>query len=140
MDSNQDSNNIYAGLVDRVKASVIDGLMLLVFMISFSYVFSLFEDVPNALRLIALVFVFVLYEPIFTSVFGGTLGHLAHGLNVRKEGDETRNINVFAAIFRFVFKVLLGWISLLTVSSNAKQRAIHDLVGGSVIIYKKKSK
>ena len=73
----------YAGLPDRVKASIIDGLMLLVFMISFSYLFSLFENVPNSLRITAFLFVFVLYDPLF----GGTLGHLAHGLRVRKEGN-----------------------------------------------------
>lgn len=42
------------------------------------------------------------------------------------------------SVLRFVFKLLLGWISFLTVHANPKRRAIHDMVGHSVMIDIKK--
>ena len=37
-------------------------------------------------------------------------------------------------MIRYPVKLLLGWISFLTINSNPKRRAIHDLASGSVMI------
>jgi uncharacterized RDD family membrane protein YckC len=41
------------------------------------------------LRIAAFLFVFVFYDPIFTSLFGGTLGHIMFGIRVKGEDDES---------------------------------------------------
>jgi hypothetical protein len=43
------------------------------------------------------------------------------------------NINIFYSIFRYLSKLLLGWISLLTIHSDDYGRAIHDKIGNSVM-------
>lgn len=127
----------YPNIVDRVKAIFVDSIMMIVFMVLATYIFSMFDNVSDNVRMAAFIFIFFLYDPLFTSVFGGTLGHMAIGIRVKKEYDQTKNIIFPLAIIRFIFKASLGWISLLTVSSSKKKNAIHDLIVGSIVIYKK---
>ena len=127
----------YPGIFDRVKAIMADSLVIIVFMFVASYVFSLFESVPDYARIIAFVFIFLLYDPLFTSTFGGTIGHMMLGIRVKRESNEQKNILFPLAILRYIVKAFLGVISLLTVSSNEKNKAIHDYLVGSVVVYVK---
>jgi uncharacterized RDD family membrane protein YckC len=67
---------------------------------------------------------------------GATLGNYIKGIRVRQNGTVTQRINFFQAFIRYVFKMLLGWVSFLTIHSNPQKRAIHDIVAGSVMIRK----
>ena len=131
------TENNYPGVFDRVKAIVIDGIVMIVFLFVFSYVFSLFENVSDYVRIIAFVFIFFLYDPLFTSIFGGTIGHMMIGIRVKREKNEQKNILFPLAIIRFVVKAFLGIISLLTVLNNYKRKAIHDYLIGSIVVYAK---
>jgi uncharacterized RDD family membrane protein YckC len=126
----------YPGVSDRVKAILADSMVIIIFMFVAAYTFSIFNYVPDNARIIAFIFIFVLYDPIFTSLFGGTIGHFMIGLRVKREKNQMKNILFPMAIIRFFVKVLLGWISLLTVSGNKKRKAIHDYLVGSVVVYK----
>lgn len=125
----------YPGVLDRVKAMVTDGIVVVVLILGITYIFSYFEKVPDNAKIIAFVFIFLLYDLIFTSLFGGTIGHMLIGIRVKREINEEKNILFPLAILRFLVKVLLGWISLLTVTSNKKRKAIHDYLIGSVVVY-----
>jgi uncharacterized RDD family membrane protein YckC len=125
----------FPGVLDRVKAIVTDSVVMILFIMAITYAFSLFDNVPDNAKIIAFVFVFILYDPIFTSIFGGTIGHMLIGIRVKRESDETRNILFPLAILRFIVKASLGLISLLTVSGNKKGKAIHDFLVGSIVIY-----
>lgn len=127
---------IYAGIADRVKAVVTDSFVIVIFIVIVTYSFSAFEHVPDHGRIIAFVFIFFLYDPIFTSVFGGTIGHMMFGIRVKREKNQVKNILFPLAIIRFIVKASLGLISLLTVSGNKKRKAIHDSLAGSVVIHK----
>jgi len=126
----------YPGVAIRVKAVVSDSIVMLILIIIVTYAFSVFENVPDNARIIAFIFIFFLYDPIFTSVFGGTIGHMMFGLRVKREKNQMKNILFPLAIIRFLVKVSLGWISLLTVSGNKKRKAIHDYLVGSVVVFK----
>jgi len=127
----------YPGVFDRVKAIMTDSIVIVVFMFIASYVFSLFESVPDYARIIAFVFIFLLYDPLFTSTFGGTIGHMLLGIRVKRESNEQKNILFPLAILRYIVKAFLGVISLLTVTGNEKKKAIHDYLVGSVVVYVK---
>ncbi|MBL4715332.1 MAG: RDD family protein [Bacteroidia bacterium] len=127
----------YPKLIDRIKAAFVDVLVLLALMVAVSSIFSSFDNVPDGIRIAAFIFIFGLYDPIFTSMLGGTLGHMIIGIRVKKESNQKDNISFLLAIIRFIIKALLGWISLLTVTSNKKRKAIHDSVVGSVVVYNK---
>ena len=132
--------NPYALLPDRVKAAVIDAIVIVAGMYAISEVLALFDQVPDSVRMIAAIFLFLLYDPLMTSQFGGTIGHTYSNITVKKERDTTQNISFFAALIRFVLKATLGWLSLLTVTANDKKMALHDLAIRSVVLeFEKKS-
>ncbi len=133
------SLKMYPVLLDRFKAVFADTLILVILMKVITDIFSLFDNVPNSARSIAFIFLFILYDPLFVGIFGGTIGHRMNGIRVKKEANETENISLPLAFVRFSTKALLGWISLLTVTSNEKRKAIHDSIVNSVVIYKKES-
>ena len=126
----------YPGVLARVKAVMVDGILLLIFLVIASSIFSQLNDAPDYVRMLVFVLIFVLYDPILTSSTGGTIGHHIIGMTVRKVSDEKSNINFLMAIIRFIIKSSLGWASLFTVMANEKRRAIHDFVAQSVVTYK----
>ncbi|WP_297096633.1 RDD family protein [uncultured Draconibacterium sp.] len=129
-------NQNYPGVFVRVKAVIVDSVLLLVFMLGIVDLFDQFDNVPYFLRLAAFVFIFLLYDPIFTSTFGGTIGHFLVGIRVKRANNPEKNILFPLAIVRYIIKALLGWLSLITVSGNKKAKAIHDIAVQSVVIYK----
>lgn len=115
---------------------MVDALFLLIAMMVISQLLGLFTHVAEAVRISLFVFLFLVYDPLLTSFLGGTLGHLVIGIRVKKESTERTNISLLAALFRFIIKSTLGWISLLTVTGNKRKRALHDLLSGSVVVCK----
>ncbi|WP_167619505.1 RDD family protein [Maribellus sediminis] len=126
----------YPGVSLRVKAVVTDSVILVILMIGATYLFESMTHVPDLLRVAAFVFIFLLYDPLLTSTAGGTIGHMLFGIRVKRAKHPEKNILFPLALIRYIVKVLLGWISLLTVSGNKKGQAIHDLLVKSVVIYK----
>lgn len=124
----------YPLLLDRVKAAFIDGLVIIAMMYAVTEIFAFFDDVPNYAKIIAAVFIGLLYDPLLTSFYGGTIGHSFCKIGVRKDNESDNYINFPIAILRFIVKWFLGWISLLTVAGTEKRKAIHDYVGNSVVI------
>lgn len=124
----------YAILPSRIKAVVIDAIILIASMYLISELFASFETVPEYVRMAVFVLVVLLYDPIFTSMFGGTIGHSRSGITVRSESNHSKYISFPLAILRFVLKTFLGWLSLLTVTSSENRQAIHDLAAKSVVL------
>ncbi len=129
--------NTLPGVLDRVKAAFMDGIVIVLMMVAAKYAFSGFENVNDTFRAAVFIFIFVIYDPLFTSLFGGTLGHAANGICVKQDINHGKNINFLFALLRFATKFLLGWISLLTISTNDKRKAIHDHLVGSMVLYRK---
>ena len=124
----------YALLPDRIKAVVIDSVLVTIAMYAVSEILSGFDNVPNYVRIVIAVFLLFLYDPIFVSLYGGTIGHSYSKIRVKRDSDSTRNISFPMAIVRFLIKATLGWLSLLTVTSAEKRKAIHDLAAKSMVL------
>ena len=129
---------VYPSISDRVKAVFTDTFIMVIFMIIATFIFSFFENIPDNARMVTFIFIVFLYDPLFTTFFGGTIGHMMNGIRVKREKDESKNIILPLAFFRFIFKTFLGWISLLTVTGNKKRKAIHDMIVRSIVVYNKK--
>lgn len=123
----------YPQLTDRVQATFIDTILIVIMMFVFAGILDKFENVPDWVRISLFVSLFMIYEPLCMTL-GFTLGNYIKGIRVKKYADSTKRINILQAFIRYPIKVLLGWISFLTINRNAKRRAIHDLVSGSVMI------
>jgi uncharacterized RDD family membrane protein YckC len=123
----------YPQLADRIQSTLIDTLLIVFLIFLFSNILEKFENVPDGIRIAMFAGLFLAYEPILMTL-GCTLGNYVKGIRVKQNSDTTKRITIFQAIIRYPVKVLLGWISFLTIHSNPKRRAIHDLVSGSVMI------
>ncbi|OXB07308.1 hypothetical protein B0A81_11185 [Flavobacterium plurextorum] len=122
----------YPFLLERIQSILIDSILIIACMILISDVLSNFKNVPDWLRAVLLILIF-LYEPIMTT-FGGTIANNIKRIQIRKNSDETQSINFFQAIIRYFFKLLLGWLSFITIFSSNKKRAVHDIISGTVMI------
>jgi uncharacterized RDD family membrane protein YckC len=135
------SRDLYDGakfpnLLTRVKALMIDVIVILIIFSISSIVIDKIGEIPDWIRGLILIFCLYLYEPLFISLFGGTIGHNVLKVNVRKIGSPDKKLNILQASLRFITKYLLGWLSFLTITGNKRKRAIHDMASGSIVLYK----
>lgn len=126
-------NNKYPELSVRIQSTFIDTLFIVVLMFLFSSILDRIQDPPEWLHIAMFVSIWVLYEPLCTTL-GCTIGNYLKGIRVRRAGDHYRKINFFQALVRYATKLLLGWLSFLTIHQNLQRRAIHDMVSGSVML------
>ncbi len=125
---------VYASLQSRIKAVVIDGIIAIALMYSVTEILNYFDDVPSSIRMYLFILLFILYEPILVSLFGSTAGHYFSDIKVKRVNNPNKNLIFPLALLRFILKYLLGWLSLLTVTSSQKRQAIHDSLVNSVVI------
>jgi len=124
-------------LKDRLQALMLDVIILFALMFGLYKVFDALGDVSDLVRMWSFIFLWYIYDPLLTSLFGGTLGHLSMGLRVRRMSDPSRRINILAAYVRFTVKALLGFISVIVVAASSRGQGIHDLVSSSIVIRKR---
>lgn len=124
-----------APLLKRTKAILFDFILLVVMAYGLSILITDIDGEKNAG--FALFSILLLYEPILVSLSGKTLGHLLAGITVKKATNPTRNINFINALLRFLAKGLLGWLSILFMTLSSDKRALHDIVGGAVVLESK---
>lgn len=130
----------FPSLNERVKATTADAVFLILFMILFGFIFDNMENPPDVYRKLAFIFVFGIYNPLFVALFGGTLGHFVVGLRVKRNSERNRNVFILIAVIRYAIKLGLGVISFFTISNNSERKAIHDIVTGSIVLYKSNSR
>jgi uncharacterized RDD family membrane protein YckC len=123
----------YPLLADRVQSTFIDTVLIIALMFAFAAILDKFEIVPDWVRIVLFFGLWLIYEPVCTSL-GATLGNYIKKIRVRDVKSPEKRINIFQAIARYISKIALGWISFLTIHSNKERRAIHDFIAGSVMI------
>jgi len=127
----------FPSLVVRIKALFVDLVIILVIFTATTLFIDSFGDIPNAAKGFILIFMLCLYDPLLTSLTGNTLGQKIMNLKIGKYREPEKNISLGQAFLRYLSKALLGWVSFLTVTSNKRKRAIHDLASGSIVLWTK---
>ena len=125
----------YPRLIRRIQALLIDSLLLSVCALGTLVAVSHF-GITGAYAALCSGLVVFLLEPVLVSSTGGTIGHHLRGLRVIHPQSGKR-LNVLSATFRFLFKALLGWLSLITYFTTKRYQAIHDLTSSSVVVLKR---
>lgn len=129
----EDDADAYPPLARRYCAAAVDSLVLLGGTVALG---TLLGDVPPRLaplRAALFVALWMGYEPACTA-YAATVGQRVFGFRVRRASDPARRIGLPAAWLRYAVKLALGLVSFLTMGMTRRQRAIHDLVSGSVAI------
>ncbi len=121
-----------ATLLDRTKSSTIDTLLLILIAFCMADLLGWFDEVAAWVK--ALLFLMlVLYEPICISL-GATYGNIKMNIRVRRSSNESKKLNIFRSLLRFTIKLLLGWLSYVSIFKNPRKRALHDLISGATVI------
>jgi uncharacterized RDD family membrane protein YckC len=129
-------DTLFPSLLSRVKAVVIDFIVILMIFSIASVVIDKMGEVPTWIRVAIFVFCIYIYDPLLIALSGGTIGHHFLGIRVKKVNQPNKNISVPQASIRFITKFTLGWLSFLTVTGSPRKRAIHDMASGSIVLFK----
>lgn len=119
-------------LVKRYKALLIDVILLFTVMIITMIMVDDTEYRTPVMVSLGLILVLT-YEPVLT-VYSATIGQRLMKIRVRDINDPSRPIHLGLAYVRVVVKDLLGWLSFISIHFNAEHRAIHDILGSSIVI------
>ena len=94
-----------------------------------SYILSGDNAISIPVRIGLLLCLFFAYEPVCTSKV--CTWPKIMGIRVRSK-QTLGKISLSSAYIRIVVKILLGFISFLTIPLSKERRAIHDFAAGSV--------
>jgi uncharacterized RDD family membrane protein YckC len=128
----------YPDLKTRVQSIFIDALLMVALMFVAAWILdkvSLSESDEGWVKALIFVGIWGIYEPL-AMTFGCTLGNYLMKIRVRNHNNVGKRINLIQAYGRFFVKMLLGWISFLTMNFNKERRAIHDFISETVVIAK----
>ncbi|WP_111627402.1 RDD family protein [Larkinella arboricola] len=133
MEASTSTSLVFPPLWKRFGAYVID--LYFIFMLAYVLIVILPESIADKLRLVIFALA-LLYEPICNTTLGYTFGAFIFKFRVKDAANPAQKLPFRRALIRFVVKVVLGWISFLTIHSDTMRRAIHDRVANSVVIAK----
>ena len=125
----------YPTILRRYLSTFIDGLLIVIVLLGATYVLGNNTGASAHIRVGILIFIIFIYEPLCTSL-GCTVGQKITGVRVRKRFLHEK-ISIPAAYLRIILKILLGFISFITILFTKDKRAIHDFAVGSVVIFNK---
>lgn len=127
----------YPSMLRRMQGIFIDTLVVIAAMCVIASLMKYWPSAPDWVRIALFVSLFTVYEPVFIAFTPGTLGNLIMGLRVRCFNNPHKKLNIGQAYIRWLLKLSLGWISFVSIHTNPQRRAVHDLVSGSIVSFKK---
>ena len=127
----------YPSILRRYFSTFIDGMFILGMLFLWAYILDSESSTATNIRIAIILFMFFVYEPIFTAYFC-TLGQKITGIRIRRISTGEK-ISIIQAYFRIIVKIFLGILSFFTIPFTRNKRAIHDFAVGSLVIYEKES-
>lgn len=123
----------YSRFLPRLRAVILDSIILLLVIFGAIMIATAFRSDSLARPLGFVVAAFwLLYEPLFVSFAGATLGH--RWANLRVVDDRTGgNVSFLKAVARAIIKGALGWVSFITMLTTRRSQAVHDLLTRSTV-------
>jgi uncharacterized RDD family membrane protein YckC len=134
MNSNQD---IFASLATRIKASIIDSIILMALFISIPMVIGAFSNSESTIKAVVMFAPLLLLEPFLVAYLGSTIGQFVFGIKIVRV-DSRSNCPLFASFFRYLAKTVLGGVSLIYMLFSRKHQAIHDHLAGTIVLISRK--
>ncbi|MCB0696613.1 MAG: RDD family protein [Chitinophagaceae bacterium] len=121
----------YPSLLKRVQATFVDQIIAFILIMLFFVIANNINEDSIPLKIVAF-FLGISYEPIMI-LRSRTIGQRLTVTNVEWV-TENFPFRILSSYIRLTAKILLGWISLISVSINKHKRAIHDIVAGTVVV------
>ncbi len=131
------SQVLYATLPRRIKASIIDGIVLLALFILCPVLISSLIGKDTGLNAIAMFTPALVLEPILISYCGFTLGQYIFGIKVVR-CNTGGQCPLLASFARYFTKIILGSVSMVYMLFSKKHQAIHDHVAKTLVVLSEK--
>ena len=112
-----------------------DSICLGVLLLCLMMVVFQFELSDPRINLFIVVGILVSFEPFCVSFTGGSLGHHFARIKITDELTQQR-LSLFYSYIRYFVKFFLGGYSLLTYLFTRRYQSLHDLLSGSVVVFK----
>ncbi|WP_299978669.1 RDD family protein [uncultured Pseudoteredinibacter sp.] len=125
----------FAPLSRRIKALMIDGLLIALWLFLAILVVSKLGINNSKLESLLILFVVVSIEPLLLSLTGSTVGQHLCGIRVRRI-DSDKKLNILLSTIRTLLKLPFGILSLATVSASERHQGIHDFISRSIVVHK----
>lgn len=133
---------IYPRLLRRIRALLIDTLLLMAILWLWWISLEIMGDIPPQIRLAIPITLLFLIDPVMVSLTGGTPGHHLMGLRVIRrtslqDSHISPNLNLLQATLRSGLKLTVGIATFLFVLLTRHHQALHDLLARSVVVLKR---
>ncbi|SRR6266568_6485564 len=123
----------YATLPRRIKASILDGVVLLALIILFPLIIGTLSGRDTWLNTIVMFTPPLLLEPFLITFLGFTLGQYIFGIQVVRL-DNGGKCPLVASFARYFTKTLLGSLSIVYMLFSKKHQAIHDHLAKTLVV------
>lgn len=124
---------LFATLPRRIKAAIIDGVVLLTLMILSPLMISMLIGRDTGANAIAMYFPPLLLEPLLISFLGFTLGQYIFGIQVIRM-DTGGKCPLLVSFLRYFVKTILGSFSMVYMLFSKKHQAIHDHLAKTLVV------
>jgi uncharacterized RDD family membrane protein YckC len=122
---------MYPTILRRYFATATDGLLVLIFIVTFPYVIQGEGRLLTVIRILFLI-ILLIYEPFCTSKLC-TVGQKIMGVRIR-DLKKIKKISIVRAYVRILIKLFLGIISFITIPITKGRRGIHDFAAGTIVL------
>ena len=140
------TQSVYAGIVSRTVAILIDGGLLLLSstiataVVTFGLSILFNVDTTNTTAAVSALLSWTvlggLYFTICWSAAGQTLGMRLMGVRVTRESGKPIGLaRAFLRLIALTFLIGPLFLGLLLVLVHPKRRGVHDLIAGTVVVY-----
>ncbi len=130
---------LYPVILLRIKAMMLDSIIFACLLILLTYIASISGITDTWIKVVCIVTPMLFLEPMLIWLTGGTIGHHYSGIKVI--GKTTgKNLFVLNGLVRFIVKTLFGIYSVVTMLLTRKHQSLHDLLSGSVVVFKNESR
>ena len=129
--------DVFASLATRIKASIVDSIILITLFISIPLVIGSLINSEWPLRAFLMYAPLLFLEPILVAYLGATIGQYLFGMQVVRI-DTRSNCPFHVAFFRYLAKAVLGSFSLVYMLFSKKHQAIHDHLAKTVVLISQK--
>jgi uncharacterized RDD family membrane protein YckC len=128
---------LFASLPRRIKAAIIDGVVLLTLMILSPLTISMLIGKDTGANAIVMYFPPLFLEPLLISFLGFTLGQYIFGIQVIRM-DTGGKCPLPASFLRYFSKTILGSFSMVYMLFSKKHQAIHDHLAKTLVVLSRK--
>jgi uncharacterized RDD family membrane protein YckC len=129
-----DRSTLYATIGRRLKASVIDGVVVTASIVVIPLaIHALFGANKMPLMGLLMYAPLLALEPVLVSFWGQTVGQYVLGIKVIREKDSAK-CPLPQSFCRFYVKAIFGIWSMIYMVFSQRHKAIHDYLAGTLVI------